>query len=99
MTKILAWALMTVVASAPLAAIAGANGKSEPSANRAAVQNDIALRMARIHSFADLHDYEAANRGQRNPLSVLSPTNRQIFLDSLTFNERGITGFNYAALN
>ncbi len=51
-----------------------------------------------IRSQKDLRAYlETASR-TASPLAALSPTGRQRFLSSLSFNKRGVSGFEYGAL-
>lgn len=66
--------------------------------NRDAASGEIALRLAPIRSLSDLHAYVAAHAKQRTPLDVLSPVARRVFLDSLSFNAKGLTSFNRAVL-
>jgi hypothetical protein len=63
-----------------------------------AMRGEVALRLAPIRSLSDLHDYMAAHARTRTPLDALSPTAKRVFLDSLSFNEKGVTSFNYAIL-
>lgn len=50
------------------------------------------LMLAPIHSSADLASY-LESRGPDSPLGRLSPAASKRFIDSLTFNENGLTGF------
>lgn len=64
----------------------------------AARRHSIAQAMAPIHSRGDLDQYVATHRTIASPLDAFSPGVRQMFLSSLTFNEKGITGFRYDVL-
>jgi hypothetical protein len=61
-------------------------------------QRDVRLAMAPIRSRAELAEYTARTPSASSPLSRLSPEARERFVRSLTFNERGVTGFRYADL-
>ncbi|MDM5182110.1 hypothetical protein PO883_33610, partial [Massilia sp. DJPM01] len=58
----------------------------------------LASHMATITSSAQLTRYMKMTPPQENLLSVLSEAARKRFLESLTFNEKGITGYRYAEL-
>jgi len=51
-----------------------------------------------IQSQQDLRSYLASTPPTSSPLAALSPTGRRRFLSSLSFNKRGVTGFEYGAL-
>ena len=51
-----------------------------------------------IRSQGDLQRYLSATATSGSPLSALSSSGRTRFLSSVTFNEKGITGFRYADL-
>lgn len=53
----------------------------------------LALAGARIKSLAEFYAYDFSVPPLANPLNRLSQDARQRFIDSLTFNERGITGY------
>lgn len=63
-----------------------------------AYQENLAFALAPIKSSIDLKLYLQATPEQASPLSKLSPDSRQRFLSSLTFNEKGITGYYYGDL-
>ncbi|SEP00325.1 hypothetical protein SAMN02800692_3181 [Luteibacter sp. UNC138MFCol5.1] len=56
------------------------------------------LSGAKIKSLADLYAYESSNPSEANPLTKLSASGRQRFIESLTFNDSGITGFSISDL-
>ncbi|MDM5182315.1 hypothetical protein PO883_34710, partial [Massilia sp. DJPM01] len=58
----------------------------------------LASHMATITSSAQLTRYMKMTPPQENLLSALSEAARKRFLESLTFNEKGITGYRYAEL-
>jgi hypothetical protein len=51
-----------------------------------------------IRSQSDLQRYLSATASSGTPLSALSSAARSRFLSSITFNEKGITGFHYGDL-
>lgn len=53
----------------------------------------VALSMAPVRSKASLDAYVKLTPSQKSPLSLLSPREKQRFIDSITFNETGVTGF------
>lgn len=57
----------------------------------------IDFEMALIKSQADLSAY-LRSAGRDSPLMALSPGARERFLDSLTFNEKGLVGYKYEEL-
>jgi len=57
----------------------------------------IDFAMAPVKSDADLAAY-LRTAGRDSPLMALSPAARRRFLDSLTFNESGLVGYNYEEL-
>lgn len=61
-------------------------------------RTSIAQATAPIHSRGDLDQYVATHRTIASPLDAFSPSLRQMFLSSLTFNEKGVTGFRYDVL-
>lgn len=62
-------------------------------------RNEIDNATATIRSESDLHKYLQAPPIARTPLGNLSPSARRQFLASLTFNDKGLTGFDYRALS
>lgn len=68
-------------------------------AQDASMRNNIDNATATIRSEADLKNYLQATPIARTPLGKLSPSAQRQFLASLTFNEKGLTGFNYRALS
>jgi len=59
-------------------------------------QQKILRKNAPVHSAAQLAAYLAAPKGSDSPLDSLSPAARARFVDSLKFNEGGVTSFYYA---
>lgn len=58
----------------------------------------MALEQAPLKSAADVYQYNRAMPQHLNPLSALSNSDRVRFLQSLRFNEKGLTEFDYTAL-
>ncbi|WP_242629001.1 hypothetical protein ACQR53_03980 [Xanthomonas oryzae] len=59
-------------------------------------QRDVIRKSAPVHSQAQLAEYLAKAKESDSPLNLLSPQARTRFVDSLRFNERGVTSFYYA---
>ncbi len=59
---------------------------------------ELAFLAAPIKNGDDLKEYLESIRGRSSPIDALSDGARQRFLDSLKFNERGVTGFRYSEL-
>jgi hypothetical protein len=73
--------------------------KQQEIINRyAAAKADMDLLMAPVKSERSLQSYMAKTRSEKNPLDALDEDARQEFLDSLTFNETGLTSYNYQIL-
>lgn len=70
---------------------------TENLAVQKATSDKLSLQFAPIHSAVDVNKSLIA-KVTGTPLDKLSPGAKQRFLDSLTFNENGITGFSYADL-
>ncbi|MFC3658271.1 hypothetical protein FZ025_07945 [Xanthomonas hyacinthi] len=64
--------------------------------NNYAEQQKIARKNAKIHSSSGLTEYLAKNKTDDSPLNSLSPAARKRFIESLKFNENGVTSFYYA---
>lgn len=62
------------------------------------LDQDVALALAEITSSASLQSYLRTTPLKSSPLGSLSDSARKRFVESITFNEKGITGFNYADL-
>lgn len=60
-------------------------------------QGNLSLYSAQIRSLAQLKAHLSLY-GNASPLASLSPTGRQEFIDRLTFNENGLTGYRYSIL-
>ena len=65
----------------------------EYDAGTQAAHEELALAGARIKSLAEFYAYEFSVPPLANPLNRLSQGARRRFIDSLTFNDRGITGY------
>lgn len=63
-----------------------------------AQQRAMAFQLAPIKSSNDLKNYLATTPLKKTPLNVLPKTEQSNFLKSLTFNENGLTGFNFQIL-
>lgn len=62
-----------------------------------AIRN-VAFELAPVKSQQTLRAYQSITPDILSPLGKLSVTTRAEFLSSLTFNEKGLTGFNYRLL-
>lgn len=60
-----------------------------------AEQKALRLRTAPIHSAALLREY-LAKEDASSPLNLLSPAAKKRFVESLRFNEKGVTSFTYS---
>lgn len=58
----------------------------------------LALIIAPVKSSIDLNGYLLTTPAKSSPLSKLTQRAQQRFIDNLTFNEKGLTGLNYADL-
>lgn len=61
-------------------------------------RRELAQAAAPIKSTSDLQVYFATTGNRATPFSRLSDSARHRFIESLTFNEKGLTGFSYADL-
>lgn len=61
-----------------------------------AVELDVFV--APIQQREDIQRYRSVNQDGNSPLGLLSPKARETFLQGLTFNEKGISGFRYDVL-
>jgi len=68
-------------------------------ARDANLRNEIDNATATIRSETDLKNYLQATPIARTPLGKLSQSAQRQFLASVTFNENGLTGFDYRALS
>lgn len=102
MKSMLVSAVLTALVASPLLAQAERAPESPAAyaalAQQTVINQNVAQRLAMIRSRTDLANYLASTRNQRTPLGMLSPVARRVFTDSLTFNENGLTGFNYKVL-
>lgn len=83
-------------AGEPSIAPAAAKVVSESQVKAAHREKNVA--MAAIKSREELTSYMLTTPLQKSPLSFLSKEGRQSFLDSLTFNSNGVTGFRFGSL-
>ncbi|WP_181259144.1 hypothetical protein [Pseudoduganella armeniaca] len=101
------WMFMLMMAAASCA------GAVEPQAEQAAkaatvrqevldrylaAKGELDLLLAPVKSEQALQRYLMQTPAARNPLNALAADTRQEFLDSLTFNETGLTSYNYQVL-
>ena len=68
------------------------------SSFQALLDQDISLSLAPVKSTSDLETYIKNTPDHISPLNKLPPQSRNTFIESLTFNKNGLTGFNYAEL-
>jgi hypothetical protein len=59
---------------------------------------DVAFELAPVKSQVSLLAYQQITPDVVSPISKLSPVGKAEFLASLTFNDKGVTGFNYRVL-
>jgi hypothetical protein len=62
------------------------------------LRKELAYLAAPIKSAEDLREYLYSSNFHTGPLKKLSEAGRQRFIGSLTFNEKGLTGFRYEDL-
>jgi hypothetical protein len=67
-------------------------------ADEAVTVRNIAFELAPVKSQQTLRAYQSITPEVLSPLGKLSASARAEFLSSLTFNEKGLTGFNYRVL-
>lgn len=60
--------------------------------------SSVDLSTALIRSRLELNSFTASGF-QASPLNNLSPSDRSLFINSLTFNEKGLTGFRFDVLS
>lgn len=77
---------------------ASTNRAADKVAKANAKKSGLATRIAPITSAATLRQYNKMTAADSNPLQALSADARQRFVDSITFNEKGITGYRYVEL-
>lgn len=63
-----------------------------------AAQKALAISVAPIKSASDLSNYVKMTPKTQSSLKYLSASDQRFFLASLTFNEKGLTGFDYGVL-
>lgn len=66
--------------------------------NYLTAKGDLDLLLAPVKSVQSLQHYLAQTADAKNPLNALDAEPRQEFLDSLTFNENGLTSYSYQVL-
>ena len=79
------------------AANASGQGDSRALAN-AQARIEVEMALAPVKSSRDLATY-MANHREGSAIDQLSPLNKELFLQSLTFDGQGLSSFNYAALS
>ncbi|MCC4598276.1 hypothetical protein NRY95_06625 [Xanthomonas campestris pv. phormiicola] len=91
---------MIFSSSAPLQAAQAADKAAELVAaelsSSYSEQQKIIRKNAHIHSPSGLAAYISKNNASDSPLNSLSPAARKRFIDSLQFNDGGVTSFYYA---
>lgn len=91
--------LAVVILSAFFAAHASAESSDFVSpVDEIASSRNIAFELAPVKSQQTLRAYQSITPEVLSPLGKLSARARADFLSSLTFNEKGLTGFNYRLL-
>jgi hypothetical protein len=93
----------TFVAAVFLSALFAAQASAESSdfvlpVDEVASLSNIAFELAPVKSQQTLRAYQSITPEVLSPLGKLSASGRAEFLSSLTFNEKGLTGFNYRVL-
>jgi hypothetical protein len=61
-------------------------------------KREMAFAVAPIKSASDLKNFLIMTPKKQSPLKYLSPQAHRRFVESLTFNENGLTGFNFMVL-
>ncbi|MDQ2702510.1 MAG: hypothetical protein M3Y70_06780 [Pseudomonadota bacterium] len=69
----------------------------DPAHDEAALRSLVAYATAEIRSREDLIDH-LQRLGNRSPIAALRPAARERFMDSLAFNENGLTQYRYDVL-
>ena len=67
-------------------------------ARESARASNLALQLAPLKSASDVYQYTQAMPKNLSPLSALGNSERDRFIQSLRFNEKGLTQFDYSAL-
>lgn len=89
----------TILASTLFLILTGSGsafGQSDFHAGSSKAVNELAQLYAQIKSEADLYDHLTYDR--KSPLNALSQRGKDEFLKSLTFNDQGLTSFQYDVL-
>lgn len=90
MKKIVALLASIVILASPLTVV----GQDVSTKAQKTQLKALAISLAPIKSEADLKNYLALTPKKASALRFLSDTDRQIFINSLTFNENGLTSIN-----
>lgn len=89
--------ILTALVSATTAA-AGERDDLDVVAREAVRTSNIAHQLAPLKSAADVQQYTHATPRNLSPLSALSSSDKDRFIQSLRFNDKGLTQFDYTAL-
>lgn len=87
---------LTMMASATVSA--GERDVIDLVARDAVRASNVAHQLAPLKSASDVYQYSRATPKNLSPLSALSDSERERFIQSLRFNEKGLTQFDYTAL-
>lgn len=89
------YALTAALFSAPTSTWAGSNSSCPVGHN---FQLDLAALIAPIQSQEELKNHLADLQKNSSPLNLLSPSAREQFVNSVTFNDKGVTSYRYDVL-
>lgn len=84
-----------------LAGVAGASNFNDDlvvMADEQVKATQVAMKLAMIKSEGDLHRYISSSPREVSVFSAMSRADFDIFVSSLTFNDRGLTGFDPTSL-
>lgn len=95
--SVLAIAVSTVFAATPTENIATVGSFEKPMSSLTS-ERELQMESAPIRSKADLASYVSAFQQERSAFASLSVEGKQVFFESLRFNEIGLTGFNMRVL-
>ena len=87
---------LTVMASTTVSA--GERDVIDLVARDAVRASNVAHQLALLKSATDVYQYSQATPKNLSPLSALSDSDREKFIQSLQFNEKGLTQFDYTVL-
>lgn len=92
LTILVACIVTTCASSAAMA------GTSDAGASTSEARLEVEMALAPVKNPEDLAIY-LARYGEDSPLGQMSPMNRERFLQSLSFGDRGLAWFDYASLD